>query len=160
GRLVRLVRVLCLALVLARRGRHIVAAVIGADQAAGGGERLLGDVDAVGAHIGNEADGLAVDVDAFIEPLRDAHGVGGREAELAACVLLQRRRGERRRRVALGRLGFDIYPPEVGALPSLPEGLGLRGGGRVWPLGFFCRGGPQGGLPLLSPPRGERRHQR
>src|SRR5262249_25012435 len=88
-RLVRLLRVLCLALVLARRGRHIVAAVTAADQAAGGGERLLRDVDAVGAHIGNEADGLAVDVDAFIESLRDAHGVGGREPELAACFLLQ-----------------------------------------------------------------------
>ena len=66
---------------------------------------------AVGAHIGDEADGLAVDVDAFVEPLRDAHGVGGREAELAARLLLQRRGGERRRRIAPGGLGLDIARP-------------------------------------------------
>jgi len=85
---VRLLRILRLGLVLARGGRHVTAAVIRADQAARGGNRLVRDVDAVGAHIGDEADGLAVDVDPFVQPLRDAHGVGGREAELAAGLLL------------------------------------------------------------------------
>ena len=42
--------------------------------------RLRGDVDAVGAHIGDQPDGLALDVDALVQPLREPHGVGGGKA--------------------------------------------------------------------------------
>src|SRR3546814_19320137 len=50
---------------------------------------------------------LAVDVDAFIEPLGEAHGVAGAEAELARRFLLQGRGGERRKRIAPHRLALD-----------------------------------------------------
>ena len=46
-------------------------------------------LDAVGAHIGDEPDRLAADVDAFIEALGDLHGLGRGEAELARGFLLQ-----------------------------------------------------------------------
>ena len=159
-RLVRLLRVFCLGLVLARRRRHVALAVVGADQAAGGGKRLFRDVDAVGAHIGNEADGLAVDLDAFVEPLRDAHGVRGRKAELAACFLLQRRGGEGRRRIALGGLGLDVGHRERGALQCRLERLGLGGGADVEPLDFLAVGADEARLEFLSPRRRQRRHQR
>ena len=76
-----------------------------------GGDRLVGDLHAVGTHIGDEADGLAADVDAFVEALRDPHGVRRREAELAARFLLQRRGGEGRLRMALDRLRLDRWRP-------------------------------------------------
>jgi len=126
-RLVRFLRVLRLGLVLAGRGGDIVLAVVGSDQMARGGKRLFGDVDAVGAHIGDEADRLAVDVDAFVEPLCDAHRMGGRKAEFAARLLLQGRGGERRRRVAPCGFGLDIGDEEARALQRLLEGLGLGG---------------------------------
>ena len=56
----------------------------------GGGDGFLCYLHAVSAHVGDEADSLAANVDALIEPLRDAHGMGGGKAELAACLLLQR----------------------------------------------------------------------
>ena len=142
-RLVRLLRVFCLGLVLARRGRHVALAVVGADQAAGGGKRLFRDVDAVGAHICNEADGLAVDLDAFVEPLRDAHGVRGRKAELAACFLLQSGCGERRIRVALKRLGFDGADGEDGGFKGLLERFGFGSRADVQTLEFLAVGADQ-----------------
>ena len=75
-----------------------------------------GDLHAVGPHIGDEADGLAVDVDALVEPLRDPHRVRGGEAELAASLLLQRRGGEWGGRVAPGRLRLDRSDREGGRL--------------------------------------------
>ena len=103
-RLVRLLGVLGLGRVLARRRRAGRARRSGCwitlRVAAMASRRHL---HAVGAHVGDEADGLAADVDALVEPLGDLHGAGGGEAELARRLLLQRRGGERRRRVALGR---------------------------------------------------------
>ncbi len=107
----RFLRVLGLGLVLARRVRHVGVAVILADHLARLGDRLRRDLHAVGSHIGDEAGGLAADVDAFIEPLRDAHGVRRREAELAAGFLLQGRGGEGRLRIAPGRLRLDRSRP-------------------------------------------------
>ena len=57
------------------------------DGRAGGGDGLRGEVDRVRAHVR--------DVAVLVERLRDAHGVLGREAELAAGLLLERRRRER-----------------------------------------------------------------
>ena len=56
------------------------------------------ELHAVGTHIGDEADRLAAEIDALIEPLGDAHGVAGAEAQLARGLLLQGRGGEGRRR--------------------------------------------------------------
>ena len=64
--LVRFLRVLGLGLVLARGRRHIVFAVIGSDQPPSGGERLFCNIHAIGAHVSDEADGLAIDVDALV----------------------------------------------------------------------------------------------
>ena len=86
---VRLLRVLRLGLIAARRAGDVVGAVVLADHAADGGDRFRVHVDAVGTHISDETDGLAADVDAFVEPLREPHGVRRREAELAARFLLQ-----------------------------------------------------------------------
>ena len=60
-RLVRLLRVLGLDGVFARRARHIVVAEILADHPARGRDRLGREIDAVGAHIGDEADRAAAD---------------------------------------------------------------------------------------------------
>ena len=106
-RFVRLLRVLRLVLIGARRARYIFLAEIYADHRADIGNRFRRYVDAVGAHIGDEAGGLAVDLDAFVETLRKTHGDGGRKAELAAGLLLHGRGGERRRRIASRRLGLN-----------------------------------------------------
>src|SRR6202011_4682798 len=82
-------------------------------------------VDTVGAHIGDEADGVALDVDAFVETLRDAHGMGRREAELAACLLLEGRGGKRRRRIALGRSCFNRGDRKCSAFEGPLESLRL-----------------------------------
>ena len=85
-RLVGFLRVLRLGLVAARRLRHVAlrrncCSITRARR----GDRLAAICHAVGSHIGDEADRLAADVDAFVEALRDAHGVRRREAELAAA---------------------------------------------------------------------------
>ncbi len=77
---VRFLGVLGLGLVLARRIRHIGVAVILADHLAGLRDRGRIDLHAIGTHVGNETRGLAADVDALVEPLRDAHGVRRRKA--------------------------------------------------------------------------------
>ena len=75
----------------------------------------------VRAHIGDEADGAFADVHAFIELLREAHGAAGVEAELARGFLLQRRRGERRRRIAAPLLAIDgEHASEPSASPEAP----------------------------------------
>ena len=157
----RLLRVLRLGLVLARRGRHVAAAVIAADQAAGGGDRLFRDVHAVGAHIGDEADGLAVDVDAFVEPLRDPHGVGGRKAELAARLLLQGRGGERAAADCAGGLGLDrLATVKARVLQRLLEGFGLGARTDVEALDLLAVGADETRLEGVAARGRERRHQR
>ena len=98
-RLVRLLRVLHLARVLARLGRDGLRAVQLARLVAGGGERRLGQRRRVGAHVG--------DVAVLVEALRDAHRLLRAEPKLAARLLLQRRRHERRRGAARVRLLLD-----------------------------------------------------
>src|SRR6185437_8136006 len=69
--------------------------------------RLARHGDAVGSHIGDEAYRLAGDVDALIEALGDTHGAAGAEAELPRRLLLERRGGERSRRIAPDLLPLD-----------------------------------------------------
>ena len=103
-RFVGLLRVLGLGGVFPRRARHVGVAEILGDDAARGGDRLGREVDAVGAHIGDEADRAVADVDALIEALGDLHGARRRKPELARGLLLQGRGGEGRVGMALDRL--------------------------------------------------------
>ncbi len=87
-RLVRLLGVLHLAGVLARRRRDVLLAVELARLVARRVDRRLRQRRRVGTHIG--------DVAVLVEPLRDAHRALRGEPQLAAGLLLQRRRHERR----------------------------------------------------------------
>ena len=94
--LVGLLRVLGLGFIEARVFGHVGRAVVAGDQVPGAIQRFLGQLNAVGPHVGDQTHGLAADFHAFVEFLRHAHGVGGGEPELAAGFLLQGRSGERR----------------------------------------------------------------
>ena len=118
------------------------------------------DLHAVGTHISNEAGGLAADVDAFIKPLRDPHGVRGRKAELAARFLLQGRGGEGRLRVAARRLGVHRGDREARGLDRLPEILGLRAGADVEPLDLLAVGADEARLERVAARRRQGRDQR
>ncbi len=159
-RLMRLLGVLRLGLVAARRFGNVTGAVIGVDHAADLAQRLVGHVDAVGPHISNESDRLAAEVDSLVEPLRDAHGVGRGKAELAARLLLQRRGGEGRIGVAPGGLGVDQRHREGGGLERLLERLGLRPRADVEALDLLAVGADQPRLEGLAARRRERRDQR
>ena len=87
-RLVRFLSVLRTVVILARRSGDVFLAVIAVEHRADIGNRFRRKVDAVGAHIGDQAGRFAVDLDAFVEPLRQSHGDGRGKAELAACFLL------------------------------------------------------------------------
>ena len=156
----RLLRVLGLGLVRARRVGEIALAVVGADHLAHRGDRLIGDLHPVGPHIGDEPDRLAVDLGTFVEALREPHGMGGRKAELAARLLLQGRGGERRRRVAPRGLGLDVGDGEARALQRPLEGFGLGAGADVEPLDFLPVGADEAGFEFLTARRGKRGHQR
>ena len=75
--------------------RDIFLAIEAGDHLARFGQRFGGGLHAVCPHIGDQADGLAADIDALIELLRRLHGALGREAELPRGLLLQCRGGER-----------------------------------------------------------------
>ena len=151
-RLMRFLRILGLGLIGPRRARDIAGAIVRAD---GGADRLDGfrvHVDAVGTHISNEADRLALDLDALIEPLGDPHGVRRREAELAACLLLQGRGGEGREGIAPARLGLDLGDVEGGGLERLLECARLDTGADVEALDLPAVGADQARLNVS--PRG------
>ncbi len=65
-RLVGLLGILGLGLVVLRLRRHLVRAVTLADQLAQFGDGLLGEVDRVGTHVGDQADGAGTQIDAFV----------------------------------------------------------------------------------------------
>ncbi len=106
-RFMRFLRVLRLGVVDARAVGEIGLAEFVVDDGAGLRDRFRRDLDAVGSHVGDEAGRLAVDLDAFVKPLRDLHGAAGGETELAGGFLLQRRGGEGRVRVAPRGLALD-----------------------------------------------------
>src|SRR6266852_2820933 len=80
---VRFLGVLRRAAIDPRLRRQITCAELAADQPTGGGDRLGGDLDAVGAHVGDQAAGIAVELDTFVEPLRHRHRAAGAKPELA-----------------------------------------------------------------------------
>jgi hypothetical protein len=66
--------------------------------------------------------------------------VGGREAELAARLLLQGRGGERRRWIAPGGLGLDVGDRERRVLQRLLERFGLGARTDIEPLDLLAVG--------------------
>src|SRR5262249_21588878 len=125
NRLVRFLRVLRGAPVDAGLGRQIARAEFMLDQLARARDRLGGERDAVRAHIGDEADRVAVEIDAFVEPLRDLHRARRAEAELARSFLLQRRCRERRKRIAANLAMLDGSNVEAARRENL-AGRGAR----------------------------------
>ena len=69
--------------------------------------RLARDLDTVGTHIGDQANGTTADIDALVEPLGDVHGAPRPQSELARRLLLKGRGREGRPRVARALLGLD-----------------------------------------------------
>ena len=109
----RLLRVLHLAGVDARRVRHVLRAVQFPRLPPRGVDRGLRQRRRVGPHIR--------DVTVLVQPLRHRHRVLGREAELAGCLLLERGGAERRVRGSPVRLALDRLDREVGALEPVPQ---------------------------------------
>ena len=64
-------------------------------------------MQAVGTHIGNQADRFAVKINPLIKLLGDLHGSPGAEAKLTRGFLLQSTGGKRRRGPALTRASLD-----------------------------------------------------
>ena len=61
-------------------GRQIAVTGLTGDDPANGADRLLPHLNAIGPHVGDQANRLAADVNAFVKALGDAHGSGGAEA--------------------------------------------------------------------------------
>ena len=90
------------------------------DQFADLGQRVVGDMDRVGAHIGDQRHrAFWAELHAFIKFLRQGHGALGGVAQAVVGSLLQFRGGKRRRRVALLFL--------LGNRDGFPLGLADRG---------------------------------
>ena len=106
----RFLRVLGLGLVeLAVLGQRMRAVAL-RDDLAQFDDRIDREVGGIGAHVGDEADLALVGAQrhAFVQPLRQAHGAVGREAELARGLLLQRGGDEGRGRAPLALLARDL----------------------------------------------------
>jgi len=102
----------------------------------------------------------AADVDALVEALRHPHGMGRREAELAARLLLQGRGGEGRIGIAPGRLRLDVGDGEGRGFQGLLERRGVGAGTDVEPRDLAAVGADQPRLERLRARRRQRRHQR
>ena len=152
-RLVRLLGVLGPGAIGARLVRQVALAVGLRDLAPAGRERLARELDAVGAHVGDQADRLAVQIDALEQALGGAHGAIGAEAELARRLLLQGGGRERRRRMALDLLLLDALDPERARLDRRDRapGVGLARRDRTSPAS--CRRAGSG-APGTSAPCG------
>ena len=126
----RFLGVLGLGLIVARLFRHVAGAVALADQPAAGVHGLGGEIDAVRAHVGDEAHRLAAEIGTLEQALGRLHRPVGREAELARGLLLQGRGAERRGRVAAHLLLLDLGHGKVAGQDRLHGaarvGLGLE----------------------------------
>ena len=115
-RLVRLLGVRDRALVAPRLVRNRLRAVLARGMRARRLERGVGERHGVGAHVG--------DVAVLVEALGEAHRRLGREAQLPARLLLERRGPERRRGPARVRLLVDLADAERPALERRPRARG------------------------------------
>ncbi len=129
-RFMRFLGVLGLGLVGIGLVRQRSDAIVARDHVADFGQRILGQVDRVGTHVGDQADSafFLADGHAFVQLLRDLHGLARGEAELARGFLLQRGGGERRGRAALALLAGHIGDVQ-GALRRLLDAHACRFGG-------------------------------
>ena len=113
---VRFLRVLDLAAVRARLVGKVVVAVLPANGAARGGDRLLRQVRAVGSHVR--------DVALFVQPLGDGHRARRGEPKLPARLLLQCRGREGRARSFVERIRIHARDPEGDVPEPRREALG------------------------------------
>src|SRR3546814_17121435 len=80
----RFLRVLRLGLVEPRLWRQRLGAELLRDHLADFGQRVLRQIDRVGTHVGDQANRIAYEIDAFIKLLRGAHRWARGQAELAS----------------------------------------------------------------------------
>ena len=156
-RLVRLLGVLGPGLIGARLLRQIAVAVDLRDLPPARVQRLARELHAVGAHVGDQADRVAVQIDALEQALGGAHGALGAEAELARRLLLQGGGGERRRRVTLDLLLLDAVDLEGARLDRGDGAPGVRLRGDVELVQLLAVEQSEAGLEGRVPGRGERR---
>ena len=136
----RFLRVLRLGLILPRLVRHIARVIAVRDGETRGGDGAGIHLHAIGPHVRDRA--------VFVEALRDPHRVAGREAELARRLLLQRRGGEGRRRIARRGLRLDGLDREAAFLDRLLRRHRIAFGTDRQPVELLA-------VPL-DEPRGER----
>src|SRR6185437_12280572 len=91
--------------------------------------RALRHARGIGTHVRDESRGaVGAELHALVQPLRDAHGYLGAEADPLGRFLLERARGERRRRIlaplAAAHIGDSEGP--VGDLDGSQTAIGIR----------------------------------
>ena len=97
------------------------------DEVLGGVQRVLGQAQGVGTHIGDEADhALALDLHALVELLGDGHGAPGGHVELAGGLLLEGGGDEGRRGIALLHCPLDAGNGKFLVLDVGDNGIDLR----------------------------------
>ena len=97
------------------------------DKGLGRGQRLLGQAQGVGTHIGDKAhSSLSLDVHPLIELLGDGHGTPGSHVQLAGGFLLEGGSDERRGGIAVLVLPLHGSHPEVRTLYSLCHSVHFR----------------------------------
>ena len=113
--LVRLLGILRFGLVDARLLRHLILAVQPRGDLAYLLHRFRRQRHRVGAHVGDQSHAAFADVLSLVQLLRETHGAPGVEAELAGRLLLQRRGGEGRSRIAAALLAIDREHAQLAA---------------------------------------------
>jgi len=106
--LVGLLGIFGLGLVAPRGSGQEGFAIMPANELAHAGQRLFGEIDGVGAHVGDQAGGFIAEGDALIKLLGDPHGAAGGETELARRLLLQGGGGEGGGGLALPALALHL----------------------------------------------------
>ena len=107
--LMGLLRVFLRLFELPGRVGQVVGAKLCLDEAAKIVNGLVRQVDRVGTHVGDETRRPALThIEALIQLLRHTHRALCGKAELTRSLLLQRRGNERRRRIALALLAFNL----------------------------------------------------
>src|SRR5205085_2017003 len=101
--LMRFLCILCFGCVVARLVGDVAGIEARRDRAAGGGDRLLGHLHAIGAHVSDRA--------FLVEMLGEAHRLAGRKAELARGLLLPGRARARGRRPGGAKRSGRARPP-------------------------------------------------
>ena len=115
---------------------------------------------AVGPHVGDETNRIAIQIDTLKQALRHLHRAIGGKAELAGGFLLQGGGRERRRRVAADLLLFNVRDTQIRGIDAVAGGMGLRLIGQIEFAEFFAIEHRQAGLVRLPGWIGELRLDR